>query len=580
MIKHVTMLRLVLGYCCILTACSGQQDEANTSENPSRTTIEEKIDHQTPTDSAPADGIQPISTEPPSPDPVLDPENSPLETSPIVQDPPVITPEPLAVDDPPTPDVVEVETTPDNPLSKNRVSQVQLAGLSAITQYNVINKLLATLYKGVTPEEFFSNKARLDTLIAQNTDRFQHIVQALDTPLPNASENKNRIESFHQFSDNQRPVEYIQALLWEMPLSREYFHHWIAYVLVNTILFSPAAELVTANYQDAEKIYSRMVQQLDANKEISEIAYSHMISEENWHRFRSPEDNVREMLEIFLGRFEDAEVQIASQACQNWQLREESNQFKLVIDELENSAPQLLLGTTITNCYDFYQSIVDHPDFLQQVASIVLDYFLGTDNTQIRSQLANHINASDLTSFQSLFRTILLSNQYLLHTERLLWFEELHFNIAARIGWQPNQHFFKSLNITNFSTSFGTLPSMQQAAMYYKLGRSTVALDSLSFANEHLATRQNLLIDQLFDSENEFDSGWQAPCSQFENELTSLADCLSIAVVSRKLYPQEWEVLSPMFVNRSNTSIRLILFDYFSRLPELYIMEKTEADLK
>ncbi|MBW2468110.1 MAG: hypothetical protein JRE62_02360, partial [Deltaproteobacteria bacterium] len=53
---------------------------------------------------------------------------------------------------------------------------------------------------------------------------------------------------------------------------------------------------------------------------IRQIVYDHMVSQENWRRFRSPEDNTREMMEIFLKRFNDAEVPLAAMACKNWSL--------------------------------------------------------------------------------------------------------------------------------------------------------------------------------------------------------------------------------------------------------------------
>ena len=35
------------------------------------------------------------------------------------------------------------------------------------------------------------------------------------------------------------------AILYELPLCKEYYDHWMAYQLANTILFSPAVELET-----------------------------------------------------------------------------------------------------------------------------------------------------------------------------------------------------------------------------------------------------------------------------------------------------------------------------------------------
>lgn len=87
-----------------------------------------------------------------------------------------------------------------------------------------------------------------------------------------------------------------------------------------------------------------------------------MISQENWRRFRSPEDNTREMIEIFLGLFDqDAEVPKASIACKNWSLTDDEQGYQLVIGFDENTEPQEVLGAAILSCYDFYQAVAQHP---------------------------------------------------------------------------------------------------------------------------------------------------------------------------------------------------------------------------
>jgi len=60
-----------------------------------------------------------------------------------------------------------------------------------------------------------------------------------------------------------------------------------------------------------------MVTALNDQEGLRFITYKHMMSEDNWRRFRSPEDNGREMLEIYNLDFNDAHVPISAKALQN-----------------------------------------------------------------------------------------------------------------------------------------------------------------------------------------------------------------------------------------------------------------------
>jgi hypothetical protein len=92
-----------------------------------------------------------------------------------------------------------------------------------------------------------------------------------------------------------------------------------------------------------------------------------MISQENWRRFRSPEDNTREMMEIFLRRFKDEEVPKAALACKNWSLTGQDQGYQFVIDFDENTEPQNTLDTNVTTSWDFYRAIAEHPDPIHTV---------------------------------------------------------------------------------------------------------------------------------------------------------------------------------------------------------------------
>ena len=310
---------------------------------------------------------------------------------------------------------------------------------------------------------------------------------------------------------------------------------------------------------------------------IREIVYEHMISQENWRRFRSPEDNTREMMEILLGRFEDSEVPLAAAACKNWSLTDDSEGYQLIIGFNENTQPMDILGTTVVDCYDFYQAVANHQDLIPTITSTLVNIFFAGYPDENKAQITGDIISSNPTTFTDLFLTILLSREYLLNSERPRKFEETFFNIAHRIGWFAAGNFFKNVNPRYTSSSFPSQYRMKQAPLTYKLGQPVaVPLDTLSFSYYHKSIREKLLLDRKTDEFNINDGGWQANLVEVNYDGDDFIDYLFLAVLSRKARQEELDELSSIIASRGydkpekHMQQAMIILDYFSRLSEIY----------
>jgi hypothetical protein len=467
-----------------------------------------------------------------------------------------------------------------------KLSDSEYNALSSEQKYAVANKLMGTLYKGVPVSDFFKIESGMGSPVLKSDSSFIADAEtALFKPLEGKEVHLARIEEKYEFDEVHKPMEYPLAALFEFPVSRDYFHRWMAYKLANTILFSPARENDSVDDTDIQDIQYRLVKMMEEGRSIRDIVYEHMISQENWRRFRSPEDNTREMIEIFLGLFDqDADVPKASIACKNWSLTDDEQGYQLVIGFDENTQPQQVLGATVRSCYDFYRLLAQHPLLVPRVAMVLVDAFFIGYPAEEKAALVNSIAAADPTTFDQLFFLILFSREYLLKAERPKEFEETFFNTAGRIKWFASKSFFNQLNNPSGGSSFPTLMSMGQAALTYKLGRfPEVPLDSLSFSYYHNAVRERLLIDRKTDPLNTADGGWQKEFTNVSLSGDDFIHYLFLSVISRKANPDELRILKEAFVKKQvhdlNDTARqervrpaqaLIVMDYLSRLSDLY----------
>ncbi|HFE39483.1 MAG TPA: hypothetical protein ENK06_13895 [Gammaproteobacteria bacterium] len=452
--------------------------------------------------------------------------------------------------------------------------------LSVEQQYQVANKLAGTLYKGVTLEDFFDLSAGGDFKVGDGKNFLAKMRAELKKPVQNKAVYSNVIELRHGLNETRKPTAIPLATIKELPISRDLFEAWMAYTLANTILFSPAEEIDSADYIDVHRVYSGLIKAMSEGQSIRDIILAHMKSQANWRRFRSPEDNTREMIEIYLGLFDrDEDVPKASIACKNWYLADDSGNYELIIDELnENVEPQYVLGQWVTSCTDFYEVVANHPLVIPRMVTFLVDVFFPNLSGEKRSALMMDIVATNPETFSEIFLAIIFSEEYLLRNERAKNFEETFFNLAERVKWNNERRFLDEL--TNPASNTPNLHKMKQPAMALKLGRfKDQPLDSLSFAYYHTAVRELLLVQA--------DNRWGRWGSEFVDQgdyfgKDEFVSYLFMALIARKPSSEELAKIKEIIVNTENESNRSeqtrLVFDYISRLPELYYYSAIEGE--
>ncbi len=392
------------------------------------------------------------------------------------------------------------------------LSDAEFEALSLDEQYQVINKIHGTLYSGIPVDEFYaiepgSNlKRRHDdapTLASIRTALQTSLEPALraklDREILGEDEDGNPLDDVEPlfYFDGNRPKQMPLARIHHFPLSRDGFSQWMAWHLANTILFSPAEEIDSADITDVQNLFRRLDLSISQGRTIREMVAVHQRSVQNWRRFRSPEDNTREMMEIYLGIFDnDAEVPLASQACQDLYLTDERDGYKLAYTDYPNYEAVLVLDKYVTNCNDFYDVVAGHPLLIPRVVSVLVDYFFTGQSLEHRTQLAAAITASNPQRFEDIFIAIIFSERYLLRTERPRSFEEAFLATAKRLKWNAHPDVFKGMANGSGSLARANMSEMGWPTMSLKLGRvANVPLDSLSFGNYHKAMRESLLMD-------------------------------------------------------------------------------------
>ena len=401
------------------------------------------------------------------------------------------------------------------------LSESEYNRLTPLQQYQVSNRLMAAFFKGVPAQEFFDastiSDSEADLRLSDNgADYITKIKEKLTFNLENRrsyytkvvgdAENPGRYE----FSNEERvPMEYPLAYLYELPLSDEFYARWIAYKLMNTILFSPAEEIDSAFPEDADIMFEALAEGILNQVPIRTLIYQHEISQTNWRRFRSPEDNTREMIEIYLGLFDrDEDVPKASIACKNWYLTDEDLGYELKNPQANNNTePQLVLDNYwVTTCEDFMQAVANHPLVIPRIATVLTDHMLDVNyDPDKKAKFIASVAGAHPTTFTEMFNAILFSKEFLMNMERPKYFEESFFNIAGRIYWTPYSRFFRELaQASAGGMDLGTnLFVMNQPTLSLKLGRwPTVPLDSLGFSYYHKGIREVALLKRKSNYDN------------------------------------------------------------------------------
>jgi hypothetical protein len=382
-------------------------------------------------------------------------------------------------------------------------------------------------------------------------------------------------------------------------LDNYYFNNWQAYILTQTIMFTPAYELESSHEPNTERVYNRLVRNLEEEASMRYVTYLHMISNDNWRRFRSPEDNGREMMEIYLLDFDDAKVPLAGQTLQNWKLDRDND--TLVISLNENDKPISLFNTTVYSGDDFYRELAKSNTFTNGVVQRLVDFFFTTHSVTQKNQIVSKIVSGKPETWQDILVQIVFSKEFLLNSDRAKSAEELFYSLVHKIEYK---HFNRT-----FQYFFRALEEMHQASMKYKLGKlERVPLDTLSFINYHKYIREWVMIrhassDKLNNYMDWNSYGWKpsfiaeehfnlnqdnpkASLDSFINHLFQSTISRSATTAEMKLFEDhmleivegkvEYRYAFDLLTDRKVNAAVLVM-DYISRLTELYKFQKVSS---
>ena len=387
-----------------------------------------------------------------------------------------------------------------------QLSDARFNGLSLADKRKVADKLLTTLFFGY-PAPVLKQKITSSHFLCS----VRHGLAEEKNNMPQVEAEITNESRYYRDDNNWRPYEVfdILARFYAMKyLDKHYLHNWMAYILTQTIMFSPAYELDSSHYPDVSSVYNWLVMDMDDDMGMRYSTYLHMTSTDNWRRFRSPEDNGREMLEIYTFDFNDADVPKAATTLKNWFLDEDHD--TLVVGLNRNTVPQALFGTTVTTGFDFYRELVKSNGFISGSVRRLVDFFFTDYDEANRQRVTDLIVSSHPETWQDVLLQIVFSEEYLLHASRAKSAEELFYSLVKKLEYKHYRRTFYY-----FSEA---LDEMHQSSMKYKLGKlERTPLDTLSFAHYHKYIRETLLMrhvcgphaETTYEDWNTY--GWRPP---------------------------------------------------------------------
>ncbi|HEX7025789.1 MAG TPA: hypothetical protein VF268_00965 [Gammaproteobacteria bacterium] len=464
---------------------------------------------------------------------------------------------------------------------------------------------------------------------AINQDLSNEQVRNVQTLINGLDENNNPDpdRAKYRFSDSERPKEEPLALIQEYPLSRHSFVAWMAHFLANTIMFSPAEEMESTNLQDVQNTYKRLVNGLTERNSVRQIIRSHLPSVQRWRVARTPENTGIEGFELYLGLFETKEDSVrVGTACKDLYLTDEDDGYELASTNFGNTDPQVILqedtngdgvhdsgGFFITTCDDFYNVLSGHPLVMPRACEVIANYLMAERTLDDRLAMCESIVNSGAVTFEDLFKGILFSREYLLNTERPKGFEETFMSTMNTLRWDPrnnsgevDEQVWRNMATNTFRRLY--MRNMGWDTMTLKIGRTpNVPLDALSFANYHKALREQLLINDgsyegrisNIDGVDVVIDGLFYTADAEMNQIvkpdiaaltpTDFLHFLFLSVLQRQAGGTEITELLTVLQNSGHLEndngqltvrefrqddIARIVFDYASRLPELYYFKQ------
>ena len=456
--------------------------------------------------------------------------------------------------------------------SQYKLAQLSNDDFNALSDKNklqVADKLLTTLFFGYPLKILNSKIASGDFIDTLHDELSKDITDKgwLESYILNDEEFRQFLSSYYE----PQAITILSRFYAMKKLDKYFLNNWIAYILTQTIMFSPAYELSSTHTPNISGVYNRIVNLLDEEAGIRFITYVHMMSEDNWRRFRSPEDNGREMMEIFLQDTDDSHVPIAGKALQNWKLNTDSDTLEVGLNK--NTTPLSLFGTTIFNGDDFYRELVKSSQFTRGVTNRLVDFFFPEKSTAEKNSISSTIVSSKPETWQDILLQIIFSKEYLLHNNRAKSAEEEFYSLAKKMNYLHRRNTFYDFK--------SYLEKMHQASMKYKLGKlERVPLDTLSFAYYHKYIREYVLMKRAnpdyADNHNSWSHfGWIDSYIGFdkfiydENDdvlsLNNFVDYLFESTVARAATPSEQLMFkNHMIENTGNDNNFLYEFDMFT----------------
>ncbi|MEA3419064.1 MAG: hypothetical protein U9Q90_06650 [Campylobacterota bacterium] len=482
----------------------------------------------------------------------------------------------------------------------------QLASLND-SEFNALNssqrevvadKLLSTLYFGMprTQVKSLIDSGNFISTIQTMITGKKNDLEKIESRLNDSDYEDDSAEfSFSSWPTGTAEVSRILARFYAMEyLDKHYVDYWSAYVLSSTIMFSPAYELASSHAPNIDRVYGALVRNFREEVTAKYATFLHMISDDNWRRFRSPEDNGREMMEIYLMDFDDTHVPVAGQALKNWKLDRDNDTLVIGLDE--NTKSLQLFGATITDGFDFYRELAKSPDFNKGVTGRLVEVYFPTFSPTWKSSIVDAIISSDPKTWQDILLQIVFSKTYLLHSDKPKSAEELFYSLSRKIHFEHRRGFF-----SDFARS---LAEMNQASMKYKLGKYTeVPLDTQSFITYHKFIREKVLIRD----KNEWSGGWVPEVLikdelfegissyEYQQILDTLIDHLFLSTIARTASSEEKNLFRKHMLQDDGTYSRyfelfntddnplsgrirasITIMDYISRLSQTYRFEKVQ----
>ena len=531
------------------------------------------------------------------------------------------------------------------------LSQAEFNTLSVEQQYQVASKLLGTLYRGVSVDEFFDMSNGMDDLQPVSTNfindtrdklstnlsldiisEYDKAIDGLDEDMSNPDEALARY-SFDNRTDlesNQRPRQIPLARIKDYPISRDLYVNWMAYFMANTIQYSPAEEMESVDMLDVQRMYRFLHSNINERATIQQMVRSNLASLSRWRVARTPQNHALEAFENYLGLFQDGglteeeklqnpiiaslpeSIENAGIACRDLFLTRASDDYLIGQTDYPNTTPKLILeGSFVTTCTDVYDVVAGHSLLTPRAVEVIINYFMpGEVLAEKRLAVRQAIINANPQTYEDIFTAILFSREYLLNTHRPKSFEEnflplldtLKWDVNARTGNLSKDMFERMASNAGSPTYLG---GMTWHAMALKIGRlPSVPLDALSFANYHKAMRETLLTQSAsyIGGVNDAGDGLILDVNDAIHEsvinmsFEQYIDYLFLTVLHRRATATEHAGLFDYLVNVRNYTDTVTVqgvasevirsynydelteevFDYISRLPELYYFTSVE----